>query len=263
MPNLLHIGLHKTGTTSLQAFLRDHEHELQAVGARFPRGLLQLNCHFELPLALMRTDRYSPSRLKGDDWRDPDWRFDLVQQVTDDLRAHPDELTILSCEELSLLRFDDELAQLRQIVGDADIVVYLRDPRLWLASLRAEQEKIGFGRSPDPNAYNYLEPDSWIADHQARVNSWRRHFSRVRVYNHDTCLAEDGSVIPAFCRHIGIATPADAGDYWLNKRGTINEGRVPGTRWCGGRFGGPLVRTDAWHREQRRRTTSPQRRQRV
>jgi hypothetical protein len=243
MSVLLHIGLFKTGNQSIQSFLRNHERLLAAHNARFPRGWLRLNCHLEPHMVFLRGDRLSSARVKGDEWKDPHWCADVVAQIRADLDRHPDELTVLSGEHNSLFRFDDEFERLRDLVGDATIVVYLRNRLDWLASLRDELEKysdVGTTKT-DPDAYNYIEPDSWLVDYDERLKTWRRWFSDVRVIDYDEVRDRDGGVIPSFLRQLGI-TPnsyvtADANLYWLNRRGTLNEGRVPGVRWIGGRFG--------------------------
>lgn len=231
---VLHIGLHKTGTTSIQSYLREHERELADRGMRFPKGWLQRNCHFELPIALLRQYRLTPSREKGVEWKDADWCADVVRQVARYLDAHRGERTILSCEEFSFFRYDDEFTRLRAIVGDPEIILFRRDVDAWLASLCAEQHKIGFGFSENPDAYNCVERRAWIADHEAREMLWRRWFSKVTVYDYDELVARDGTVLPQFCEHLGVPFHEDV---WLNRTGTVDEGRVPGTRWSGGRFG--------------------------
>jgi hypothetical protein len=250
---IVHIGVHKTGTTSIQAFLRDHERELHAAGWHFPNGWLQLNCHFELGLAMLNRDRLTPSRTRGGDWHDSAWRRDVVHQVRRELERR-DERLIISCEELSLFRFREELASLRMLVDDATIVIYLREPARWLESQRDELTKpTNVGLSNDRGAFNYLEQDSWLVDYDARIEGFARFFEDVRVLDYDAELEADGSIIPSFCRQLGIEVPRSAGGYWLNTRGTINDGRVPGTRWCGGQFGDPVVPTSDWQDELFRR----------
>jgi len=218
-PVLLHIGLHKTGTTSIQYYLRDHELLLAAHGVRFPRGYLRLNNHFELPLTLLRSDRMMNGRLRADEWRDPAWCARLLAQVDDDLAHHRDEVTILSAEDLSLFRYDDEVAPLRALVGDAEVVAYLRRPEDFLASMGAHYCKPGMaGLSEDPDAYNYVRPGSWRADYDTLLALWRRHFSTVTTLDYDAVTERDGTVVPSFLRLLGIDPPEDVDGYRLNRR---------------------------------------------
>jgi len=270
---LLHVGLHKTGTTSIQAWLRDHRQLLYDHGWHFPNGWLHLNNHFELPLVQMRLGRNSFSRHRGDEWRSARWREDVLAQVIADI-WETDTLglrTILSCEEFSLYRFDEEAQMLRATVGDAKIVIFIRDRDDWQRDLLAElvREKPGqmlspgryadaspIGLSDDVEQFNHLGPTSWQLDYPERIAFWMRHFDDVEVIDFDQCCAQDGPVA-AFVRELGIVPPANVDEYHLNSRGDRNDGRVPGTRWCGGRFGDELVPTLAWQTEFLRRRGFP------
>lgn len=243
---LLHIGFNKTGTTSIQYWLRDHEELLAAHRVRFPRGWLQLNNHFELPLTLLRLDRMIPARAHGDEWRDPAWRVDVWRQVHDDLERHPDELTVLSAEYLSCMRYDDEVANLRRIVGDAVVIAYYRRPADFLASLAAHYTKPGGpGLSHDPDAFNYVGPGAWRADYQPLLSLWARHFRFLYVMDYDACTAHDGSVIPSFLHVLDVPVTADVPDYMLNRREDRTILRVDGNRAHGLPFGAPLLEAPA------------------
>ena len=234
---VLHIGLCKTGTTSIQHCLRDHEELLAEHGVRFPRGWLLLNNHFELPLTLMRLDRMSVARSRADEWRDGAWRWNVLGQIVDDLLAHRDEVTVLSAEALSLFRYDDELEGLGAIVGDAEVVAYLRRPGEFLASLAGHYAKADMpGLSDDPEAFNYLGPDSWRADYDKLLALWRRHFSTVSTISYDGVSARDGSVVPSFFRRLGVPVPPDVMEYRLNRRPDPIP-RVAGNRSVGLSFG--------------------------
>lgn len=231
---LLHVGCEKTGTKSIQYWLRDHEDLLTQRAIRFPRGWLRLNCHQELPLTLMRLDRLCSPRELGDEWREVEWRTEVLEQVADDLAAHPNELTILSSENLDLLRYDDEFEALRNLVGDAEIVIYLRDPDEWLTALRYQyltKNAEGRSLSNDPDAYNYLEPDTWRVDYATLLVKWERWFSRVTVIDYDAATERNGSVLPSFLRHLGL--PLVDAHYRLNGRGQPTP-RDEGNRWTSG-----------------------------
>ncbi len=241
---VLHIGFHKTGTKSIQYWMRDHEELLAEQRIRFPRGWLRLNHHVEMGLTLMRLDRMASARLRGDEWRDPVWRADVLAQVADDLAAHHDWTTVLSAEELSMLIHDDELGAVRALVGDATVIAYLRDPADFLASMAAHYCKPGMpGLSDDPAAFNYTKPDSWLVDYDRLLDGWSRHFNRVYVKSYDTETVRDGTVIPSFLRQLGIPEwriwSSGAGRDQLNRRADATP-RAEGNRWTtGGRFGDP------------------------
>lgn len=235
-----HIGNYKTGTTSLQRFLREHEHSLlRPAGLRYPPGWLRRDKIVELQLALMRLDRLSIIRSRSDEWRDPEFRAFLVRQVRADLERHPEETTVLSGELIANLRYDDELEALRDVIGDARIVVYWRDPADWLAAMADQLIKDGIAPTydGDPDAFTYLGDDSWQVEYEKRTATWRRHFTEVVAVDYDECVARDGSVIPSFLEVLGVTVPEDtnASRYWVNQRGTNQRDfMVDGNRWTNG-----------------------------
>jgi len=240
-------AFHKTGTKSIQYWMRDHEDLLAEHRIRFPRGWLRLNHHVELSLTLMRQERLSSARLRGDEWRDRAWRLDVLDQIADDLERHRDWTTILSDEALSMFRYDDELAPLRELVGDAEVVAWLREPADFLASMAAHYCKEGMpGLSDDPDAFNYTRSDSWLVDYDALLDGWLWHFDRVRVASYDEETARDGTVIPSFLRRLGLPEwqiwQSGADRYELNRRADATP-RAEGNRMtCGLPFGATPVR---------------------
>ncbi len=237
MTVVLHVGTYKTGTSSIQAWLRDADDTglLARHGARFPHGWLRRDNHLELHLALMRLDRLSMPRWRKDEWRQTQFRHGLLRQITADLDRHPDTTTILSAEDTGLLRYPDELSLLKKLVGDAVVVMYLREPSGFLASYRDQITKWGIEPSADPDSFACCTPDSWQVDYRARFDVWREHFRQVIVMDYDASVATDGSVIPSFARLLGITDDelGDVSGYWLNPRGQ-RELRVDGNRWTNG-----------------------------
>jgi hypothetical protein len=236
---VVHVGLHKTGSKSLQAFLREHPTWLASGGYRYPNGWLNLNNHFELPLAQIDLERMTPARTRGDEWRDRDWRQWLIRQVRFDI-ARNELAPIFSCEEFHLYREPAELLALREVVGPyAKIVCYVRELDSWLQSLAADERSRPVGRA-----------DAWTPE---RTDLWKRYFPDVNVIE----WQPDVSIIPSFCELLGLPVPDDAGNYWLNTRYTVCESRLPGTRWCGGQFGDPVVPSVVWQNEYLRRRGYP------
>lgn len=236
---VLHIGTFKTGTSSIQRYLRDHPDLLAAHRCRFPRGWLRRDCHLELHMAAMRPDRTSSARMQGTEWHDPKWRTMLLGMVADDLAAHPEERTVLSAEHTGLLRYPDEIRAVRDVVGaDARVVCVLRRPEDFLASMRDQLVKNGIDPSDDPESHAYVEPDSWLADYRLRFAAWRSMFPRMTFLDYDASVRNDGSMIPSFMRTLGVHPEelTDLDDYWLNARGAT-DARIPGNREQGLPFG--------------------------
>jgi hypothetical protein len=223
---VLHIGTHKTGSTSLQQFLRDHDRDLLArVGAHYPEGLVLPASHAELPLLAVRRERDWPARLRLPETRDVRWLAAARAHVDAQLREAPRPMLVLSHEDLSYVRFDDELELLRDLLGDlpVDVVVFLRGAEAFLSSYRAQLEATGFPPSADPTSFAYVEADSWLVDFDALIAGYRRTFgeTNVKVIDYDAMLARDGSVIPSFVELLGIAPSSlpSLERYFLNQSG--------------------------------------------
>lgn len=237
---VLHIGTHRTGTTSLQAFLRAHDHDLlAAVDTAYPPGFLLPAVHTELALLTIRADRTWPARLRFPETQRPAWadaaRAHIRAQVTAD---RPGRLVYLQ-EDLSYLRHDDELALLRELFAgcEVQVVVARREPASFLRSYRAQLLGTGFDLSDDPTSYAYVEPDSWLLDHDTLIDGYRRCFgdANVTVLDYEQMVERDGSVIPTFADLLGIDRAAlpDLSGFRYNASGAavrLSEDQLHGIR---------------------------------
>jgi hypothetical protein len=223
---LVHVGTHRTGTTSLQIFLHDHNGSLLAdAGAFVPPGLVMPSLHAELPLLSLREELAWPARIRFPETRTPSWLAAAEDHVRDQVRSSTHRLLVYSHEDLSYLRHDDEATRLRDLFAGlpVKIVVFLRDKHAFLASYRAQLEAMGFTPADDPASFAYVGPDSWLLDYGALVDAYQRTFgaAAVEVLDYDRIVERDGSVIPAFTDLLGIARrslpPLDR--YFVNRAG--------------------------------------------
>jgi hypothetical protein len=223
---LLHIGTHKTGTTSLQHFLQDHNGTLlAAAGAHYPTGFFIPTLHADLPLLTIRPERTWPARIRFPETQRPAWQAAAEAHVRRQVESSPHELLVYSHEDLSYLRFDDELERLRALLHGrtVQVVVCLRDPAAFLRSYGEQLAATGFAPSADPTSFAYVERDSWLVDRDTLLSGYRRWFGdeHVRVVDYDETVRLDGSVIPALAELVGIPRsslpPLD--EYFLNQSG--------------------------------------------
>ncbi len=225
---ILHVGTHRTGSTSLQQFLVDHRTELSARGYALYRGLYRERNHIEIYLAALRQERDSFGKLgafAGVDFGEA-FRRDLAQRIQSFVREQAEPSIILSTEGLSLLRYSDELDALKSILGcdsvRTTVVVYLRNPSDFLRSYTQQLlKKRGRTPSTDPGSALYVRQDSWLVDFDSLLRVYRDAFGAdaVHVIDYDECLRLDGNVIPAFLRVLGLGDlgGADLAPYFLNR----------------------------------------------
>lgn len=130
----LHIGLHKTGTSSLQAWLKKNKPALQRLGYLYPRTGWTSGGHHNLAYELLGRKRFSeaPGRLA-----------ELEAEIASSPNA------ILSSEEFEFLELSD-VRRLKAALGEreARIVVYLRRQDALVASSYAQQVKMGARMKP-------------------------------------------------------------------------------------------------------------------
>jgi hypothetical protein len=223
---VLHVGTHKTGTTSIQQFLRDQNDDLVAkADASYANGFLIPIVHTELPLLTIRADRTWPARLRFPETQRTSWQAAAKAHVRDQVAAPAPDVLVYLHEDLSYLRHDDEFERLRDLLGDraVTVVVFLRDREAFLRSYASQLEGTGFELSDDPTSFAYVRPDSWLVDYDALVDGYRRCFGdgNVETFDYDEIMERDGTVIPTFAGLLGISRTAlpPLDGYFLNPNG--------------------------------------------
>jgi len=217
----VHIGTHKTGTTSFQHWLLRHETELRA---RFGLGVYHgaFPNNREVGLACASPDRSLPTRGIPQ-WVDPEWRSHVGELVAEQLGRNED--LILSSEALSFLRSTAEVENLARMVDGRDvwILVALRDRADFLRSWAGHLQRDRYKLSKDPRSFAYVEPDSWLADYDVLLSAYGAVFGneRVRTIDYDAAIAQDGSVIPALMREV-VGPDASIPD-WHDARKNVGE----------------------------------------
>jgi len=210
----VHIGTHKTGSKSLQSYLDALNPTLVTWGYRFYRGLQRdPRCHGELGLAALRPERDSFARYWFPDARGIEYSAMVRRHIQESISGSDTAGIIFSNEDLSYLRFSDELASLHDILGrehQIHIVVYLRERQSFLQSYRQQIRSVaGRNVSNDKSSAFYVDDDSWLADYHSLIRAYESEFSAERVHavDYDHVLAMDGSILPSFMRALGLPEP--------------------------------------------------------
>ncbi|HET7881554.1 MAG TPA: hypothetical protein VFL55_11760 [Acetobacteraceae bacterium] len=201
----LHIGTHRTGTTSLQAYLGRRRTLLNASDFAFYRGGFMPNNHIELHAAALRAERDTPFRHYARIADIERLRRRTEQRIGAFLERVPQQNLIFSAEGLTYLRHDDEVAYLATLLSPAQttVIVYLRNRTEFLRSYKRQMLLMHLPLSAEKDHYAYCEPDSWLVDYDALIAAYTRHYSDIRVLNYDEISARDRSIIPSFAKEIG------------------------------------------------------------
>jgi hypothetical protein len=209
---ILHIGTEKTGTTTLQLFLRENRRRLQRAGYLVPESPGH-DGHSGLPVACYRGDRRDDltARWNVDSEADVErHRRRLVASLIGEVaRARP-QAVVFSSEHLqSRLTGDDEVGTLRMLVAaigchEVSVVVYLRRPAEIVNSLSSTLFRNGH-HMPAPPApdHPYIRN---LCDHRNTLERWARVFGTEAVCPRLYARAEyrGGTIIEDFAAACGI-----------------------------------------------------------
>lgn len=223
MDIILHIGVEKTGTSSIQRFLRLNREMLKRNGILYSAEAGGEN-HMALAAAAEADEKYddlrimrglnTPAKLR-------DFRARLSQALAAEAAASGCSTIVFSGEHCSsrltaAAELDRLAAILGGIGGDIRVIVYLRRQDEFLCSSYSTDVKSGHSgamRLPPPqlreNRYNF----------EALLDRWCSVFGREQVIckRYDLSRFRDGDVVNDFAETIGI----DPDGYERPKR--VNE----------------------------------------
>lgn len=202
---IVHIGLPKTGTTSIQeALYATRERLLETSGIFYPSISPNLNnvlctSFFDDPrkhieAAMEGLDTLEKARAKSQT---------LLQQLQDDLKSANWETVVLSAEGLSNLNRHElrNMADwLSGYVDDWRIFFWVRHPLSYASSVSQELVKGGMTFA------QMLSNGASLPSFEGRVNNIAHAFGREKIELHvfEEAMLSSGGVVGAFCRAIGL-----------------------------------------------------------
>lgn len=204
---IVHIGIHKTGSTSIQNFLQKHRKNLAGRGIHFYRGRHIDDNHVELHASCMRHGRYSTFKISSGLVFDEAYVSETRRIVSTFLHGVAGQTSLFSAEGLSLLCHADEVERLAEMLPrEVSIIAYLRNPADYLRSHAMQIRRAGIPESDDRTSFPYFGADTWLIDYEFRLAAFRSIFGErnVHVIDYDEVCARDRSVIPSFMRCLGI-----------------------------------------------------------
>ena len=213
----LHVGTHKTGTTSIQEAVAQRRAELAAAGvAIWPeRNAQQLANHF------IRPSLWTIPRMLGISAPVDLAVFDELAARLDEARGGADDLFI-SSQEFCMMRDALEAQVLRgtlmQVFRRVVPIVAFRDVHDWRASRADELNRIGMWERQDSLPDTLSSDGDWYYDPLAIRRFWAQ-IGEVTEIDYDAATARDGSILPEFARALGHEGLFDGLDLRLNRRG--------------------------------------------
>ena len=211
---ILHIGTHKTGSSSLQHFLGRARARLETRGLAYYKGTILADNHIDLYLSALAPGRDSLAQHSLD--LPP--RTEVIHRTREALtrfrQANPGKTLIYSSEGLSLLRSPSELDHLAGLIAPngekVRVVMAYRNKEAFLDAYRRQILKTP-GRQPseDPQSALYVKPDSWLADFDAVRDAYGTRFGHGALHevDFDQEIANSGDVLPALLRAMTLPEP--------------------------------------------------------
>ena len=222
-PVVLHMGLHKTGSISLQFFLGTNCQRLLSHGVAFYEGNFLRDNHTELHVYSIRPERDTPFKLDTGCTIDDGLRGHIEARVASFCAAHGGCTKIFSNQGVSFLRYPDEMQRLSRLFAGERLrlVVYCRNKAEFLDSYREDLKKHRMPAHIDRDLFAYTELDTWLIDYEDRIMRFREAFD-VEVIDYDEEVDRYGSIIPSFLELLGVAGLFQRKDWeniHLNRRG--------------------------------------------
>lgn len=207
---VLHIGTTKTGTSSIQKFLANHDARLMEHGVLYPRagrvhGERVVVRHVGLTLSILPVDRSMTGfdRILGLKSREERERFRdrFLEEFDSELRQTKARQIVISDEALYIFLKDDQIRELKALLDryfdHVRVVAYVRDPASFAESAYSQHLKMGGTKSLD----EFVAALGPTLSYWTKLAAWRnafgpdsvdlREFSRKRL--------RGGDVVEDFC----------------------------------------------------------------
>jgi hypothetical protein len=220
---IVHVGTHKTGSTSIQKFLSENESYLAANNLAFVSGLDGKPNFKDLFHGSCRRDRRQLMNLRKPKLKNRIFRnFRLKRRLATAASKSGGKTVIVSTELLSMLREADEIKKLSTFFpknSEFEVVVVLREKKSFLASFQRQIRAQGKHESDQQGHASYVKPDSWLTDYLAIQETFRLLTPKITVIDYNAAMASDANIIASFMRAIGADhLPNKATLPFLNRR---------------------------------------------
>ncbi|MCB1396681.1 MAG: hypothetical protein H6898_12625 [Rhodobacter sp.] len=236
MRAICHIGHHKTGTTSLQAFLAQNSHELLKAGTLYPwvenegaanavaKALRGRDDDDELSINIREAHNALAFRMLADTlpaWKVPGYHRmlphsnQMMRAIELQIRELQPETTTLCSEVMSHFGkiAPDLITRLRtkalRSVSDISVWCTLRRPDEQLVSWHGQQLRFGQAPAPLSDPERGLKLDWLHVDYRGVIEPWAQLIPEAKLIlrPYDEVKAEGGS-IDDFFKHSKIKRPA-------------------------------------------------------
>lgn len=229
----IHVGPHKTGTTSIQAFLARNHLELQdrGVAVYFEEmlpGVVRANV-WALAHCFIRPELQTPMRLlRPVAPAGSAAATQHVQRFRDWSERQTAQTCVVSSETFSFLRTDQEADDLKRalrgLFDRVSPILTVRNATDWRRSWHQQLQTMAVWDRVAALPDNLRVDGPWYFDIAGLRRFWE-HFGDMVELDYEAALQDHGSIIPPFREAIGVEE-VGLGDIFLNvsRRETTRPG---------------------------------------
>jgi hypothetical protein len=223
MKTFIHIGQHKTGTTSIQHYLVSKRAELAKEGLYVPDTLVGIenHSHFILNVYALNQNRMSSKKEKLLAKNGPKYFADLKGRLEKDIAQHYAAARKMGCNEIiwsneglyllnSVEEYERLLELFRKHSTEVVCVCCFREVESYRESYMKQLTKRGIAFNSDKDSYRYVEPDSWLFDYESKEKLLRQVFGNVLFFPYNS-----QNMVGTFMEKIGHQAP-DSDAFRLN-----------------------------------------------
>jgi len=192
---IFHIGTHKTGSTAIQNFLLANRNRLLNSGILYPSVGLKDTAHHNLAWTLKAGDI---NKTK-----------DLCLKIEQEATYYGVDTVVLSSEEFEFVRNINTLKNFFSEISNAQIILYIRRPDLYLESEYKQHVKMYKIRYKYDIYKFYYGIDFQTRFNYRLISSLWNQFTDVKVINYDHCLCEQYGLFKYLLANIGISWDDD------------------------------------------------------
>jgi len=195
MRTIIHIGTHKTGTTSIQHYLRDKKSLLKEKGLYVPSEIAGFSdpSHFILNVYSLADNRSSPMKDIFIATKEHDLFLGLEKRLGEDVERHYKQAIEQGCsdviwsnEGLYLLNSNAEyqrlIALFSQYSSEVVVVCCFREVESYRNSYIKQLADQNIPLSKDKDSYRYVNTDSWLFDYERKKCLLRESFDNYYFY---------------------------------------------------------------------------------
>lgn len=207
----VHVGKHKTGTTSIQAYLKQNSITFKEKGVFpishfdvFGKSNISANPYNSVQLShlCLRNDLLTPVRLRLNNYfLKPELEMNaILLDANERLHQLPGSKFILSSEAFSFMRTEDEKIRFKKLFNGFDVrpIVVFREKKSWLKSWESQvkrnlSDKYPEEKKNEQGIFNF-QPNSWLVDDE-RIRDF--FGPKAHLIDYDKELKKHQNIIPS------------------------------------------------------------------